>query len=86
MACTHNMSVATWFTPVPCIGFIVLSSNGWADLLAFPAKHSGFGLEQVRIQYHYFSRAELNIIKWFWSFKTAFAIQLGGGKLCLLLF
>ncbi len=28
------MSVATWFMPVPCIGFTVLSSNGWADLLA----------------------------------------------------
>ncbi len=37
MACTlewHNMSVATWFTSVQCIGFTVLSSNGWADLLA----------------------------------------------------
>ncbi len=54
MACTksfvmpwygHNMSVATWFTPVPCIGLTVLSSNGWADLLA--SKVSPFHLHHT---------------------------------------
>ncbi len=30
----HDMSVATWFIYVQCIDFTVLSSNGWADLLA----------------------------------------------------
>ncbi len=41
----HNMSVATWFTSVQCIAFTVLSSNGWADLLA--SRVSPFALEYV---------------------------------------
>ena len=67
MACIleygHNMSVATWFTSVLCIGFTVLSSNEWADLVASrvsPFMHQeckAYGEGTVRIYNNYNSSA-----------------------------
>ncbi len=55
-----DMSLATWFTSVQCIGFTVLSSNGWADLLASRVSPFARILESDL-------EAEILELKWEWN-------------------